>query len=438
MVATLPIGNEEVAGQSDANPPQGLRILWLKTGPLHPIDSGGKIRTYQLLKELKKRHRVTYLALCPDSTPDSIRESASEYSHEQVWIPWTEPAKAGLSLSLQAVRNLAFSKLPFVIDKYRSTAMEDAIQRLEESGKIDVILCDFLTPSINLPPPTDAPQTRALLFQHNVESMIWKRTAEQSSHPAKRAYFASQWRRMIAYEKQACARFDGILSVSDEDTRLMREELGLQNVLGSVPTGVDTDYFTPAPDTARRPLSLVFLGSMDWMPNIDGAICFMEEIFPTLKAKFPALSIKIVGRNPALAIRDLAARHPEVTVTGTVPDVRPHLETAQVMIVPLRVGGGTRIKIFEAMATGIPTVSTSIGAEGLPVEHNRHLLLADTPRDFTGAVSQLFDDAPLRQRLANEALTLVRDHYGWPSVADVFERMLRPSPAPVAVSYANA
>ena len=144
MLDTLPIKKTEVAGPSDANPPQGFRILWLKTGPLHPIDSGGKIRTYQLLKELKKRHRVTYLSLCPDSTPDSVKASASEYSHEQVWISWTEPAKAGLSLGLQAARNLAFSKLPFVIDKYRSTAMEDAIRRLEESGKIDVILCDFL------------------------------------------------------------------------------------------------------------------------------------------------------------------------------------------------------------------------------------------------------------------------------------------------------
>lgn len=411
-------------------PPAGksLRILWLKTGPLHPIDSGGKIRTYQLLKELKKRHRVTYLSLCPDSVPESVKTDAAEYSHEQIWVPWSEPAKSGASLALQLGKNFLGS-LPFVIEKYQSAAMTKAIREAEKSGKFDVTLCDFLTPSINMEWQDRAARPRALVFQHNVECMIWKRTAEKAGNALKKAYFANQWRRMIAYEKKACSRFDGVLTVSEEDVRLMRQELGLTNVIGAVPTGVDTLFFTPPATDSRVPLSLVFLGSMDWMPNIDGAQYFMAEIFPALKARYPGITVKFVGRTPVPSIRELAAKHPEVTVTGTVDDVRPHLASGQVMIVPLRVGGGTRIKIFEAMATGIPTVSTTIGAEGLPVEHDRHLLLADTPQDFVDAVGKLFDDAALRARLADAALDLVTTRYSWSSVITEFERMLDATPS---------
>lgn len=408
------------------------RILWLKTGPLHPLDTGGKIRTYNIVKELKRHHHITFLALCPSGTPDSVREAASEYSHEQVWLPWEEPSKRGLLFGLQILKNLCFSRLPFVIEKYRSPLMRKAIRSLVESGQVDLILCDFLTPSINLPAPGGVPGPRTVLFQHNVESVIWQRTCEQARDPLRRAYFDQQWKRMLAYEKRACASFDSVLAVSESDSQIFRTEFGLQNIAGAVPTGVDTDYFAVAGDAARRPLSLVFLGSMDWMPNIDGATYFMEEIFPALRSAFPGVSLKIVGRNPAPAIRELAVKHPEVSVTGTVPDVRPHLADCQVMIVPLRVGGGTRIKIFEAMATGIPVVSTSIGAEGLPVEHGRHALLADSPADFAAAVSRLFTDDTLRRSLAVAARNLVARHYGWPAVTAVFQRLLGSLPAHAA------
>lgn len=415
----------------------GSRILWLKTGPLHPVDTGGKIRTYHVLKELKRNHHVTFLALLPRGTPASVREAASEYSHEQVWIPWDEPPKRGLRLVVQILRNFCFSRLPFVIGKYQSALMRSAIDGLVESGKIDLILCDFLTPSINLPAPPDLRKRRTILFQHNVESMIWKRTWEQARGSLRRAYFFRQWKRMVAYETRACASFDGVLAVSEQDARVFRTELGLGNVVGAVPTGVDTNYFATADDAARWPLSMVFLGSMDWMPNIDGAVFFMEKVFPAIRARFPGTTLTIVGRNPGPPILELAAKHPEVTVTGTVPDVRPHLAGGQVMIVPLRVGGGTRIKIFEAMATGIPVVSTTIGAEGLPVEHGTHALLADTPADFAAAVGRVFEDAVLRRSLAEAARNLVARHYGWPAVTAVFEELLERSPAPGAPACAS-
>jgi glycosyltransferase involved in cell wall biosynthesis len=200
--------------------------------------------------------------------------------------------------------------------------------------------------------------------------------------------------------------------------------MGLKNVLGAVPTGVDVEFFQP-PQGARTQRSLVFLGSMDWMPNIDGICWFAETVWPLVKKNFPDATLAIVGRKPVEKVKQLAAREPSITVTGTVDDVRPHLAQAQAMVVPLRVGGGTRIKIFEAMATSIPVVSTRIGAEGLPVRHGESILLADEPAAFAEQIAVLFRQPELGIRLGQAALELVRRHYTWDAVNAVFEGYLR-------------
>jgi glycosyltransferase involved in cell wall biosynthesis len=235
-----------------------------------------------------------------------------------------------------------------------------------------------------------------------------------------RAYFGGQWRRMLHFERTAAAGFDGVIGVSDEDCKIMRDELGLKNVLGSVPTGVDADFFQ-AGTVPKKPRSVVFLGSMDWMPNIDAVVYFVEAIFPEIKKNAPDVSFTIVGRNPPGSIRSLAEKDPAIRVTGTVPDVRAYVAEAEVVVVPLRVGGGTRIKIFEAMAAGIPVVSTAIGAEGLPVRHGEEVLLADTPGAFADAVVRLLREPPLREKIGRNGLDLVHEKFGWAPVVKVFE-----------------
>jgi glycosyltransferase involved in cell wall biosynthesis len=200
----------------------------------------------------------------------------------------------------------------------------------------------------------------------------------------------------------------------------LRDELVLKNVLGAVPTGVDVAHFS-AVKPARKPRSLVFLGSMDWMPNIDSVHFFVAEIFPLLKAKFPETKFTIVGRNPPQSVRDLAARDANICVTGTVDDVRPFVAESEVMIVPLRIGGGTRIKIYEGMASAIPVVSTRIGAEGLPVSHGEQILLADSPEDFAREIGRLFEQPQLRECIGQNGFEFVRDNFGWESVTKIFE-----------------
>jgi len=392
-----------------------MRILWLKTELLHPIDKGGKIRTYAMLRELKAEHHVTYLTLDDTSASAAARAEAMEYCHELITVPFAQPARGSIAFYADLLRNV-WSRRPYAIDKYRSPAMERAIVQALRKSSFDVVVCDFLTPSVNVSDDLGVP---TILFQHNVEAAIWKRHASVPQHPLRRIYMREQWRRMVAWESRKSRLFDHVIAVSDADRDAMRTSYGLTHV-SSVPTGVDTAYFSPAGRAVRRPLEIVFTGSMDWMPNEDGIEWFCDAVLPLIRSQVPDASLAIVGRNPTARIRALASRIAGVEVTGTVPDVRPFLERAGVLIVPLRIGGGTRLKIYEGMSMGRPTVSTTIGAEGLPVRDREELLIADQPDAFAEAVVSLLRDPAAGDALGRRAALRVRRDFGWASVARQF------------------
>jgi polysaccharide biosynthesis protein PslH len=390
-----------------------MRILWIKNELLHPIDKGGRIRTYQMLRALARRHHLTYLCLDDGGAAEDAIERAREYAHEVVVVPFRPPAKMSPAFFLALLRNLR-SPLPYAIARYRSPALRKRIEELAAAA--DLLVCDFLTPSLNvpdhLPPPT-------VLFQHNVEARIWERYVAVPQHPLRRAYFRQQWRRMQRHEARECRRFAHVVAVSALDAELMRSEYGLASV-GFVPTGVDLEYFSPSPRSLRDNRELVFLGSMDWMPNEDGIRWFATEVFPRVQERVKGVRLVVVGRSPAPSLRELASRNTAIEVTGTVADVRPYLERAALSIVPLRVGGGTRLKIYEAMAMGVPVVATAIGAEGLPLRSGEQLLIADTPDEQVSAICALLADPARAARLAASALRHVQEHCSWDAVAERF------------------
>jgi len=236
--------------------------------------------------------------------------------------------------------------------------------------------------------------------------------------------YGAQHRRMHRYEGRTLGRFDAVLAVSDADrqtfTRLYPD--AVRGPVHIVPTGVDTDFFKPSVSPARA-TQLVFTGSMDWLPNEDAMRYFCRSILPLVRAEEPEAGLSIVGRAPTPAVQSLAAE-PGVEVTGRVDDVRPFMEQAAVYIVPLRIGGGTRLKIFEAMAMGKAVVSTTVGAEGLPVVNGEHLLLADEPRSFARAIVRLIRDQDQRERLGDAARRLVLARYDWSAVAGALEEPL--------------
>jgi len=400
-----------------------MNILWLKTGPLHPLDSGGKLRTYNMLRQLHRNHQVTYLSHFPVGADESVQAQASEYSSHHIWVRWREVRKRSPTFAWQLLRNLLFSSRPYIIDKYYSASYVDALRHQLERGGHDLVICDFPAPSLNLlRMDAESPKIPTILFQHNVEAMIWKRLAEAAGNPLKKAYFENQWQRMVRYERKICEFCDGVIAVSPEDAQTMRNEYGLNNVLGDVPTGVDSDQFQEV-HRERLPGNIVFLGSMDWMPNIDAVQWFAQQIYPRISERLPSATLSIVGRRPSPSVLALAKADATINVTGTVPDVRPYLAEGSVCVVPLRAGGGTRIKIFEAMAAGIPVVSTRIGAEGLPVQDGTHCFLADEPQAFADRVIEVLQGAPAIGQMATTAARLVREGFGWEQVTEVFEKL---------------
>ena len=391
-----------------------MRILWLKTELLHPIDKGGRIRTYQMLRQLKSQHHVTYLSLLePDVDPEA-HQQASQYCHKLVTVPWRAPARYSPAFYAALARNVA-SPLPYALAKYRSGRLQRELRRLVRREYFDVLVADFLASAVNVPERLELP---AVLFEHNVESLIWQRMARTAADPLRKAYFYSQWRRMHRYESEACHRFDMVAAVSPGDRDMLVRDFGVKDVQ-DVPTGVDTEYFAPGP---ARPQAhkLVFTGSMDWLPNEDAIVMFVEQILSRIRQHVPQVQLTVVGRNPTPRLVKLAAQHPGVTLTGRVSDVRPYMDEALVYVVPLRIGGGTRIKIYEAMAMQKAVVSTRIGAEGLPVRDGEHLLLADEPADFAQAVTSLMLDQTRALAMGRQARKFVDEHFGWQQAADVF------------------
>jgi sugar transferase (PEP-CTERM/EpsH1 system associated) len=391
-----------------------MRLLWLKTELLHPVDKGGKIRTYQMLKHINRVHEVTYLTLASNYEESEAFDRASEYCDRLIPVAWSEPRKFSSRFYKDLALNLG-SDLPYAIQKYRSTAMKRAIARECGAREYDVVVCDFLTPAINY---VHGPARPAVLFQHNVESNIWRRHYETQANPVKKAFFYKQWQKMYRYERDACRAFNAVIAVSRADRDQMRDEFGLNEVY-DVPTGVDTQYFRPL-GSRPEPYKLVFTGSMDWMPNEDAIIYFTEKILPQLTRQMPEVTLTVVGRSPSRRLKAIAESNRQITITGRVDDVRPFIDSASAYIVPMRIGGGTRLKIYEAMAMGKPVISTTVGAEGLPLDDSKELLIADEPEDFARAVVGLLSDTRLANRIGEQARTTVCAKFGWECAADVF------------------
>jgi sugar transferase (PEP-CTERM/EpsH1 system associated) len=391
-----------------------MQILWLKSDLLLPLDKGGRLRTWHLMRHLARRHQITYLSFA-----DGLADGMSAVAQRVETVPRQDPGKGTLRFYLDAAAHV-FDPLPYAVAKYRSRAFRRRLNQLLAAQPFDLIVCDFLFPAVNLPRRLPCP---AVLFTHNVESEIWRRHAETRTGAA-RLLYRSQHARMLRFEGRTLQRFDGVLAVSaaDRSTFARLYPGAVDGDVHVVATGVDTEFFSPSPSPpAGR--GLVFTGSMDWLPNEDAVTYFCREILPRIRADEPETTLTIVGRAPTPAVRRLAAEV-GITVTGRVDDVRPAMRDAAVYVVPLRIGGGTRLKIFEAMAMGKAVVSTTVGAEGLPVENGEHLLIADEPQLFARAVVRLFRDVERRRALEGAARALVVERYDWGAVSKSLEDAL--------------
>ena len=397
-----------------------MKILWLNAGLLLPLDKGGKLRTWHMMRHLAMRHDITYLSFSEPAQSAADRDGMREVCSRLETVPRTDPAKGTARFYIDAASYLT-DPVPYAVAKYRSPAYAAKIRQLLAEQRFDAIVCDFLPPVVNLPERLPCP---AILFTHNVEAEIWRRHAGNATNPASRFMLGQQWARMLRFEGAALSRFDLALAVSDADRQTFdRLYPGALRVPAHVvQTGVDTTYFAPSAAAERR-AHLVFTGSMDWLPNEDGMQYFVAEILPIIRQSEPDTTLSIIGRSPTPAVKRLAETA-GIEVTGRVDDVRPHIAAGSVYIVPLRIGGGTRLKIFEAMAMAKAVVSTTVGAEGLPVTSGQDVVIADEPARFAQAVVQMVRDPDARRRIEASARRLVVAKYDWSAVAQDFEDAL--------------
>jgi polysaccharide biosynthesis protein PslH len=390
--------------------------MMLRVRLLHPLNTGGKIRTANLIEELSKENDVTLVTYrYPEDTDDDVEQTAKICKH-LISVPYHETPKHSLKFYLELGRNL-FESLPYVVSKYASREMARTVAGLYRAQQPDLVICDFLQSCEGLRLVKHAP---FVLFQHNVEAAIFEQLAKRAPSLLTRSYLKLQAGRMRSYEKAQCRKAQRIIAVSDVD------RLSFQNDYGAtrcdvVPTGVDTRFFTPA-DSTFRVNNLVFTGSMDWLANQDAMQWFVRDIFPLIRQEIPNVVFSIVGRNPPPEIQKLG-QLPGIHVTGTVNDIRPFVRSSKVFVVPLRIGSGTRLKLLEAMAMGKAVVSTTIGAEGLPVEHDRNIILADDARRFADEVVSLLRESAKREHLETQARSMVERNHSWAKVGRVFNEI---------------
>lgn len=395
-----------------------MKVVIVDGDVSYPATSGKRLRTLNLMLRVARRHQVTYVGRC---AADSEEARAAppflrEHGIEPVLVHDPVPRKAGLAFYGRLAANL-LSPLPYSVASHHSAAMRQAIREIAGRQPVDLWQAEW-TPYLDLI-DADLPGRR-LVIAHNVDTLIWQRYYENEHNLPKRVFLQRQWRKFERYEREAFRKADRVVAVSEEDARLVRDLFG-QPAVDVVDNGIDRAYFEQAKGQ-RDPARILFLGALDWRPNLDGVGLLLDKIFPAVLAQEPSARLAIVGRNPPPGLAQRIEQAPGVELHANVADVRPFLAESGVMAVPLRIGGGSRLKILEALACGLPVVSTKVGAEGLHLTPG--VDYAQAEEDALAAALVRAIHAPAEaQAQAEHGRQIVLETYDW----EVLSRKLEAS-----------
>ena len=394
-----------------------MRILWVKADKLLPVQNGGNIRTYHVLRYLSSRHQLTFYSYYGGKPDPAYERELQQQLPGAVAVCTGKRDLSGAARGIDYLAHLG-AEPPYAVSRFADARVQKQLKLWFREQKFDVAVCDFLDAAVNFPGRLSTP---SVLFQHNVESEIWRRHTDTASNPAKKTMYRMEFKKMLRYERTAVRKFQHVIAVSENDRSLMMQWVDGDRVT-VVPTGVDLAQYAPDP-AAKEPAPLItFDGAMDWEPNVDGVEYFCSEVWPAIKAEVPQARFRIVGRNPVRRVQKWASD--SIEVTGRVPSVVEHLRDSAAVIVPLRIGGGTRLKIYEAMATAKAVVSTTVGAEGLDVHSGRDIILADDAKAFAQSVIMLLRDQNLRRRYEKAAAETAA-RYDWPAIGQRFSEVLQ-------------
>lgn len=385
-----------------------MKILQISTRIPYPPTSGGDIVTYNTLKHLALRgHDITLVSFVSEV------KGALELEKYCRWAPVQKDTRTSIT---RLLLNL-FSKTPYTISKYHANQAKEQVHKLLREDDIDIVHIEHLHVAyygILIKKEFGLP---IVLREHNVETIIMERFYENQKNPLIKAYAYLQYKKLWDYEAKICGMFDKCFMITEDDEKWIKE-MNPRVKTSVIPSGVDTSYFNSL-EAEEEPYSIIYVASMDWLPNVESILWFYKDIFPLIKKEVPEAKLYIVGRKPPVNIKILANK--DIIVTGFVEDVREYIARSAVFIVPLKIGGGMRIKILNALAMGKAIVSTSIGCEGIDVTDGKDIYIADTEAQFARRVLELMGNKNKRRRLGEEGLRLVKEKYQWKRIAEQIE-----------------
>lgn len=312
---------------------KALKVLFLSQRFLCPMDTGRKLRTGKMLEKLSRIFEITLVSNVESPKDDVYLGEMKNLCHQFQPVPWKEVKKYTFAFYLRLFRQM-FSRYPVSVLNDYSRELEEQLHQLLERESFDLLICDFVQSSLNF---RRIKNYKTLLFQHNVESMIVRRHVKTNGNPILKLFWWLQYVKMHRYEKLMCRTFDGVVAVSELDRECMQMQYGAPRAF-TIPTGVDTEYLAPW-DVEPEANRLIFVGSMDWLPNEDAILFFAQHILPRIRQVIPGVGLSVAGRNPSPHLQQKLADEPAIDLVGWVDDVRPFIARHAVYIVPLRIGG---------------------------------------------------------------------------------------------------
>jgi glycosyltransferase involved in cell wall biosynthesis len=389
-----------------------LKILLLTQVLPYPPDSGPKVKTWNVIKYLSLHHDVTLVSFVRGDQQHDI-EVLKKYCRE---VHTVEMDRSIIKDGMALVRSMV-TGLPWLIARDRRSAMVTLIRSITTEQAFDVVHADQL----NMAQYAAAVERGIkVIDEHNALWLLYRRMAGTMPSGPRKWLLNRDWRLLRTYEGQICRDFDSVLTVSEVDRDALMEVAGEKLNFTVIPIAVDTDEVAPV-ERAVDANRIVHIGTMFWPPNVDGILWFTREVLPIIRAVKPEVGFDIIGAKPPQEILYLGEVDPLINVTGYVEDTTPYQEKTGVLIVPVRAGGGMRVKILNALSQALPMVTTTIGCEGIAVEHGKHLLIADTPQEFAEAVIRLLDDRDAGQRLAQNGRLLIQEQYDYRKVCAALE-----------------
>jgi polysaccharide biosynthesis protein PslH len=395
---------------------RALNVVMVASELPYPLTAGNRIRTLNLALRLARRHQITFLAH-RNAEAEEATEFLGRHGIKSVLVNRTIPKKSGIPFYARLLGNLA-SPLPYSVATHSSPALRQAVRSFAGQNRTDVWQAES---TILLDSMADLDGAPKVVVAHNVESLIWQRYFETEQHPVKRWYIKHQWKKFQSFELRAFAKATKLVAVSAEDARLIREQFGGKQV-AVVDNGIDRPYFESM-HAERDPNQILFLGALDWRPNLDAIRLLLDQIFPAVQSVEPSARLCLVGRKPSETLVRRVKGLAGVELHANVPDVRPYLARSGVMAVPLRIGGGSRLKILEALACGLPVVSTRVGAEGLELVPGRDYIAADEVEAMTRELVACLRNPAPAQAMAEHCRPFVLDRYDWGALATKLEKV---------------